>query len=106
MARDTSQSTRKETSITLLQFKLGLPGCTSLKDKRSRLKPLLSRIHKVFNVSAAETGLQDVWQSAWIACALVSNDARYNSQKANEILNFIVSNYPDFEIDDHHIENR
>jgi hypothetical protein len=106
MARDTSPKNCNETILTLLEIKLSLPGCSSLKEKRGHLKPLLSRLHKAFNVSASETCLQDVWQSAWVAIALVSNDVRYNSQKANEILNFIVTNFPDLEIDEHHIENR
>lgn len=106
MARDTSPVNRNETIITLLEFKLGLPGCASLKEKRGLLKPLLSRLHKTFNVSAAETGLQDMWQSAWISIALVSNDTRYNSKKANEILNYVLTYFPDLEIDEHHIEFR
>nr|MBI2904893.1 DUF503 domain-containing protein [Chloroflexota bacterium] len=40
--------------------RLHLPGVRSLKEKRGRLRPLLARLPKEFNLAAAETGLQDV----------------------------------------------
>jgi uncharacterized protein YlxP (DUF503 family) len=50
---------------------LHLPGCHSLKDKRGVLKPLTTALRKSFNLSVAETGHQDLWQRAEIACACV-----------------------------------
>jgi uncharacterized protein YlxP (DUF503 family) len=50
---------------------LHLPGCHSLKDKRSVLKPLTTGLRKTLNISVAETGHQDAWQRAEIACAVV-----------------------------------
>ena len=105
MARETT-TTLNKVSVTLLEVKFGLTGCSSLKEKRSRLKPVLFRIHKEYNVSVAETGLHDVWQSAWITCALVSNDPQFNSRLANEILRKIETLYPDLLIDEYHIEYR
>ena len=52
---------------------LHLEGCLSLKDKRSVLKPLVSALRRV-NLSVAETGHQDLWQRAEIACAAVGSD--------------------------------
>jgi len=66
--------------LTLLTIKLYLNGCASLKEKRSRLQPILIRVRKEFNVSASEIGLQDVWQSAWVGIACVSNDQTHNQQ--------------------------
>jgi len=106
MARDTTGATQNKATVTLLSIKIGLPECASLKEKRSQLKPLLSRIHKVYNASVAETGLQDFWQSAWLTCALVSNDARFSVKIANEILREIETRFPHLVIDEYHIENR
>ena len=56
-----------------LTIHLHLPACSSLKEKRGRLKPLLARLHKEFNVSVAEMDLQDKWTEAilaWVAEAL------------------------------------
>jgi hypothetical protein len=44
-----------------------------LKDKRSVLKPLTNALRRELNVSVAETGHQDVWQRAEIACAIVGS---------------------------------
>lgn len=106
MARETSQATQNEASVTLLEIKLGFPACASLKAKRGQLKPLLARVHKEFNASAAETGLQNHWQSTWISCAIVSNDARHNMQVANEILRMIETFFPGVVVDEHHIHYR
>ncbi|MCJ7708279.1 MAG: DUF503 domain-containing protein, partial [Anaerolineales bacterium] len=42
--------------VGALTLELRLPGCSSLKQKRSRLKPLLAALHREFNLSAAEIG--------------------------------------------------
>ena len=60
--------------LGILTLHLHIPGCKSLKEKRSQLKPLLSRLHKEFNISVAEMDAHDVWQSTVIACAVVGND--------------------------------
>ncbi len=60
-------------SLGVLILSLHIPGCLSLKEKRSRLKPLLARLHREFNLSVAEVDQQDNWQGATIACAMVSN---------------------------------
>ena len=91
--------------VSMCTIKLDLPGYSSLKQKRSLLQPILTRLHKEFNVSAAEIGLQDVWQSAWIGCVLLSNDADHNSQVLNRVLDFIETHFPEIQIDESHIEN-
>ncbi|MCB9451719.1 MAG: DUF503 domain-containing protein [Anaerolineaceae bacterium] len=79
--------------IGLCQIEMHLPGVASLKEKRSILKSMLARIHNTFNVSAAETGHHDVWQSAEIALAIVSNSNVHNQQVLNRILEWIENNY-------------
>ncbi len=92
-------------TVALLTIHLHLPGCRSLKDKRSRLKPLLSRIHREFNVSAAEVGLNDRWQEGLVACALVSSDNGHAHRALQRILEFIPTHFPDLEIIDFRLEN-
>ena len=81
--------------VGLLTLHLLLPGCTSLKEKRSRIKPILARLHREFNVSTAEIDRQDAWQEAVIACAQVSNDAVLLSQSFQEVVKYIEKNWPD-----------
>jgi uncharacterized protein YlxP (DUF503 family) len=54
-------------------WELHLPGCHSLKQKRGTLKPLTAALRQKLNVSVAETGHQDLWQRAEIACAAVGS---------------------------------
>jgi len=46
--------------VLLVTLRLRAPWCRSLKDKRSETRRLLSAITGKFNVSAVESGLQDV----------------------------------------------
>ena len=60
--------------LAIATWDLHLPACHSLKEKRSVLKPLTSAMRRTLNVSVAETGQQDLWQRAEIACAAVGSD--------------------------------
>lgn len=91
-------------AIHLLTLLLELPGCLSLKDKRSRLKPLLAHLHQKFNLSAAEIDHLDQWQSAIVACVLVSNDAQHNQRVLQQALSSIETNFPDLLVQQHRIE--
>ena len=60
--------------IAVISWDLHLPACHSLKEKRSVLKPLTVGLRRALNVSVAETGQQDLWQRAEIACAVIGSD--------------------------------
>jgi uncharacterized protein YlxP (DUF503 family) len=91
-------------SIGLLTLHLQLPGVSSLKEKRRRIKPLLARLHKEFNVSVAEIERQDAWQETVIACTLVSNDHGYTQRALQQVLDFTERTWPDLPVLDYHIE--
>ncbi len=91
--------------LAILSLQLHLPGCNSLKEKRSRLKPILSRIHKEYNVSAAEMGMNDAWQESLICCVIISNDNGHAHRVLQQIVAFIPTNWPDIQIVDFRIEN-
>ena len=66
--------------LATLTIHLHLPGCASLKEKRGRIKPLIARLHREFNLSVAEIDLQDTWQETVIGCAMIgSQDAPLES---------------------------
>jgi uncharacterized protein len=85
-------------ALGLLTLHLRLPGCGSLKEKRSRLKPLLARLHREFNISAAEVDFQDKWQDTLIACAVVSNDNRQNQRLLQHIVDWVERDWPDVDV--------
>ena len=91
-------------SIGILTLHIQLPGCASLKEKRSRLKPLLARLHREFNVSVAEMDYQDSWQDSLLACALVSNDSRHTQRLLRNLARWIETNWPDVSLVDDHLE--
>jgi len=93
-------------SLGLLILKIQLPGCSSLKEKRSRLKPLLARLHREFDISAAEIEALDAWQSAGIACALVSNDPNHTRRALQKVARWVGENWPDVELIEQQIELR
>ena len=106
MTRGTDNFQENQACVTLLEVKMNFPGCSSLKEKRSRLKPIIARIKKDFNASAAETGLYDIWQSAYISCVIVTNSSQLNTSISREILHFIETQYPDEILENYHIEPR
>ena len=81
--------------LGLLTLHIYLPGCTSLKEKRRRLKPLLARLHREFNISVAEIDHNDTWQNAVIACALVSNDNSHTQRALQKVARWIETSWPD-----------
>lgn len=90
--------------IALLTIHLRLPGCASLKEKRSRIKPILARLHREFNVSTAELDRQDHWQEAVLGCALLSNDSAHAQSALQTVLDYVTRTWPDEEILEYHIE--
>ncbi len=91
-------------SLGLLTLHLHLASCTSLKEKRRRLKPLLHRLHRKFNISVAEVDYQDRWQEAVIACALISNDNGHTQRSLNEVIHWIEISWPDVTLLDDRLE--
>jgi uncharacterized protein YlxP (DUF503 family) len=91
-------------SLGLLTIHLYLAGCTSLKEKRRRLKPLVHRLHREFNISVAEIDHQDRWQEAIIACAFVSNDNGHTQRSLQDVIRWIETSWPDVTVLDQHLE--
>jgi uncharacterized protein YlxP (DUF503 family) len=90
--------------LGLCTVELELAGVTTLKEKRSILKSLLTRLHNTFNISTAEIDFNDVVNSSVIAFTLVTNDTRFANQTISNILNWIDANYPDAQIVNQEIE--
>jgi len=90
--------------LGILTLHLHIPGCKSLKEKRSRLKPLLTRLHKEFNISVAEMDLHDVWKSTVIGCAVVSNDGAQAQRTLQTVAKWVDENWYDMTLVDESIE--
>lgn len=90
--------------IAVCTLKLYLAGNGSLKEKRSRLKPLLVRLRREYNISAAEIDDHDHWQSATIALAAVGIDNGYLHGLMEKIVRWIETSPFDIQLVDYQIE--
>jgi uncharacterized protein YlxP (DUF503 family) len=91
-------------TVGILLLHILLPGCTSLKEKRRRIKPLLARLHREFNISAAELDRLDAWQESILACALVSNDPDHTQRSLQSIARWVENTWPDVSLVDERVE--
>lgn len=76
-------------TVMVLTWDLSIPGCRSLKEKRMALRSLLDRLRNRFNLSVAETDLQDVHDRARITAALVTSDRRQADSLSDRIDGFV-----------------
>ena len=90
--------------LATITFHLHLPACSSLKEKRGRLKPLLARLHREFNVSTAEMDLQDKWTEAVVACAMLGNDAAHLQSALETVRRWVEAHWTDGDVLDTKIE--
>jgi uncharacterized protein YlxP (DUF503 family) len=60
--------------IGWLEFDVLLGDVRSLKQKRSAIRPVIAELRRKFDVSAAETGDQDLHRRAGIGVAVVAAD--------------------------------
>ena len=91
-------------AIGTLTLQIDIPGCRSLKSKRSRLKPLITRLHREFNISVAEVDHQNSWQSAVIVCVMISSSAKHTQHALQGITEWVESYWPDVTVIDDSIE--
>jgi len=91
-------------AIGLLTLHLSIPVCASLKEKRSQLKPLITRLQKEFNVSVAELDYQDRWQEALIGCSYLSNSSAHTQRSLQKVVTWIENHYPHLPIIQDRIE--
>ena len=78
--------------VASMTWDLALPGCGSLKAKRSVVRSLRDRLASRFNVSVAETAYQDVHDRAQITAALVASDGRVAESMLDKLDRFVEEN--------------
>ncbi len=91
-------------AVGLLTLYFLVPGCVSLKEKRGRIKPLLARLHREFNVSTAEVDRLDIWQESVVACSMVSNDPNHVRSTLDQLVHYIETHFLDLELVEEKIE--
>ena len=90
--------------LATLTIHFHLPACSSLKEKRRRIKPLMARLHREFNLSVAEMDLQDKWQEAVIVCAMVGNERGHLESALQNVARWVEGNWSDGDVIEQKIE--
>lgn len=85
-------------------LELRLHGVGSLKDKRSIVKPITTRLRQEFNVSVAEIDMHEAWESAVLGLAVVSNDAGHAHAQIEKCIDWIERQRLDADIVTYEIE--
>lgn len=76
-------------TIGVLQLNLFIPQASSLKSKRQILKSIKDKIRQKFNVSVAEIGHLDKWQSLMLAVACVNSNKRLLNSILSQVVNLV-----------------
>lgn len=64
-----------------------LHDCHSLKEKRSVVKSVISRLRNNFNASVAEVGANDLYHRAEIGFSMIGNDRALVNSKIDKFFN-------------------
>lgn len=75
--------------VALAVYEFHLPGCRGLKEKRSFLRPLKTRLRGDFEISAAEVAHQDLLQRASLGIAAVGPDPEALEPLLQRIRDFV-----------------
>jgi uncharacterized protein YlxP (DUF503 family) len=88
--------------VGVARWVLHLPGCRSLKDKRSIVRGLRDRMISKFRVSASETDLHDRRAMAELTVAVASPDRRHAERVIGRADSFVRSD-PRAQVVEHEI---
>jgi uncharacterized protein len=80
--------------VSMLLLIVELPETTSIKDKRSVVSGIKTRLQRKFRLSCAEVDLQDSLGFAEIGAALVSNSKIFGEKVLGEAVRFVETGFP------------
>jgi uncharacterized protein len=84
--------------IATITIHLHLPGCASLKEKRGRIKPMVARLRREFNLSVAEMDLNDQWQQAVIGCVMICNQHASLQSDLQTVMRWVEAHWTDGDV--------
>ncbi|GAA3680808.1 DUF503 domain-containing protein [Arthrobacter ginkgonis] len=83
--------------IGWIEFDLLLGDVHSLKEKRAVVRPLVAELRRRFDVSAAETGQQDLHRRAHVGVGLVAADRAHAVEVLDAAERFVAAR-PELEL--------
>ena len=91
-------------ALCYIEIKIDIHFAQNLKDKRSILTSITSRISKKYNVSIAEIDFNDVWKSTKLGMAIIAQNGKIFDPMVENILDFLESSYPEIRVSITHKE--
>jgi uncharacterized protein YlxP (DUF503 family) len=91
-------------ALCYIELKIDIPFAQNLKEKRSILSSITSRISKKYNVSIAEIDFNDVWKSAKLGMAIIAQNGKIFDPMIENILDFLEISYPEIRVSMTHKE--
>lgn len=85
-------------SIGILTLTFRLPYCHSLKEKRSQIKPIFTRLRREFNISLTEMDYHDEWQTCQMLIACASAEKVGAERLLQQVVAYFESHWPDLVI--------
>ncbi|MEO5618397.1 MAG: DUF503 domain-containing protein [Candidatus Eisenbacteria bacterium] len=79
--------------VGIVRIELHLPGCTSLKDKRSIIRGLKDRIRSRLHAAVAEVEFQDLWQRAALGVSVVSGESHHVNEMLQAVRRQVEGTY-------------
>ena len=76
--------------VGVLKLNLIIPENHSLKGKRGVIKRIQARVGQRFNISVAECGDQDLWQSTILGFAVVGTSRPIVETMLNKVVEFVA----------------
>ena len=80
--------------VGIVEIHLLIPDARSLKDKRKVVKRVTERIRQRFNASVSEVDMQDIWQRAVLAVAVVGTSRQVVDRALEKMVLFVDDMYP------------
>ena len=80
-------------TIGFLKLDIYLPGASSVKDKRSVVNSIKSRVRNKYNVSIAETEPNNFWGKVSLGIATINDSYSVVSNTLADIEKFIETNF-------------
>jgi len=74
-----------------LKLKIHIPGCSSLKQKRSVRQRVVSRIRNQFKVAVAEVDTQDIWETLTLGVATLGPNKTPVESTLRKVADFVES---------------
>lgn len=90
--------------VGAVEIRLHLPQARSLKDKRRIVQSIKARLANEFQAAVAEVDDLDLWQSAVIGVAVVSNDGRHANERLSKIVDFVERGFWEAELSSYELD--